>query len=120
MNCGVDIAKINRFENPAQNDKFFEKYFTDSEKEYVLKKLNKAETLAGLFCAKEAVLKALGLGVGSGINLKEVAILHSDLGMPYVDVNAKIFYYLQQKNCSEISLSISHDGEYAVAFCVIS
>ena len=119
MESGVDIVKIDRFEKHIDDLKFLSKYFSPAEQEYISKKQNKKETLAGLFCAKEAVLKALGIGIGSGLDLRDISILHNDQGRPVVDVSAKLFYYLNAKNCNEVSISISHDGEYAVAFCVI-
>lgn len=120
MQCGVDIVKIDRFEKSAKDENFLKKYFSNEEQKYIEQKQNPKQTIAGIFCAKEAVLKAFGIGIGAGLNLSEISILHDSLGMPYVDVTAKIFYYLNQKNCNEISVSISHDGDYAVAFCVIN
>ena len=120
MQSGVDIVKVSRFEKDAQNEKFLKKYFTSSEVEYLLTKLNKTETLAGLFAAKEAVLKALGLGIGRGIDLIDINILHDIFGAPFVEITPKINFYLMQKNCCNIALSISHDDEYAIAFCVIN
>ena len=120
MESGVDIVKIDRFEKHIDDLKFLNKNFSSAEQEYISKKQNKKETLAGLFCAKEALLKALGLGIGAGLDLRDISILHNEQGRPVVDITAKVFYYLNAKNCNQISISISHDGEYAVAFCVIS
>lgn len=120
MECGVDIAKVERFKKHIEDESFLNKYYSKEEQEYISKKQNKAETLAGIFCAKEALLKALGIGIGGGLDLKDISILHNNFGKPVVDVTAKVFYYLQQKNCNDISISISHDGEYSIAFCVIS
>lgn len=120
MECGVDIVKIERFKKHIENKSFLNKYYSKEEQEYVSKKQNKTETLAGIFCAKESLLKALGIGIGAGLDLKDISVLHNKENKPVIDMTAKVFFYLQQKNCSEISVSISHDDEYAVAFCVIS
>ncbi len=120
MQTGVDIIKISRFEKLMQDDKFLNKYYSKIETEYINKKSNKIETIAGLYAAKEAVLKALGIGIGRGLDLKEIAINHDDNGAPFVEVDAKMQYYLNAKGCSNISVSISHDGEYAISFCVIN
>ncbi len=119
MECGVDIAKIFRFEKDVENELFLNKFFTNNEIEYIKKKLKKVETLAGMFCAKEAILKAFGIGIGNQIELKDISICHDGFGKPYVEITPKINYYLMQKNAQHISISISHDGEYAIAFCVI-
>ena len=119
MKNGVDIAKIDRFEKLSQNQSFLDKYLSNEEKNYLQQKENKAQTLAGIYSAKEAVLKALGLGIGNGLNLADISISHNDKGAPFVLIDAKINYYLMQNGCSEIAVSISHDGDYAIAFCVI-
>lgn len=120
MENGVDIAKIDRFEKEIDNPAFLNKYFTKNEIEYISKKSKKAQTLAGLFCAKEAILKAFGMGIGREISLRDISILHDDFGKPYVEINSKLNYYLMKKNSQQICVSISHDGEYAIAFCVIN
>lgn len=119
MQNGVDIVQISRFEKLYENDSFLNKYFSKSECEYIGKKNNKVQTIAGLYAIKEAVLKALGIGIGRGLDLKEIVINHDDNGAPFIEVDAKIQYYLNSKGCSNISVSNSHDGDYAVAFCVI-
>ena len=118
MQTGVDIVKIDRLKSYENDEKFLNKYFTKTEIEYLSKKHNKLETLAGLYACKEAVLKALGIGISRGLELKEICISHTSLGMPFVEVDAKIMFHLNNIGAKEISVSISHDGEYAIAFCV--
>lgn len=117
MQVGVDIVKIERF-TELLTSSFLNKYFTESEQEYIQSKANKTQTLAGLYACKEAVLKALGIGIGNGIRLNEINIIHKN-GQPFIEVTSQIDYYLNKLNCSQISVSISHDGDYAVAFCTI-
>ena len=120
MECGVDIAKIERFVTDVENQKFLNKFFNQVEIEYINSKSNKAQTLAGLFCAKEAFLKALGIGIGRELALKEICIIHDNLGSPQIELTPKTNYFLSKNNAQNVSISISHDGDYAVAFCVIS
>ena len=60
-----------------------------------------------------------GIGIGAGLKLAEISICHDAFGKPFVEITPQIQYYLGLKNCSQISVSISHDGEYAIAVCVI-
>ena len=120
METGIDIVKIDRLEKYQDNERFLKKFFSKEEIEYICSKQNKLQSLAGLYATKEALLKALGIGIGAGINLCEISILHDSLGKPFVEITSQIQYYLSQKNCNQISISISHDGEYAIAICVIS
>ncbi len=120
METGVDIVKISRFEKYENDEKFLKKYFSSDEIKYILKKVKKVETMAGIFAAKEAVLKAFGIGIGYGMQLKEISINYTKSNKPFIEVDAKIQHYLNNLGCSSISISISHDGDYAVAFCVIN
>jgi len=70
----------------------------------------KIETLAGIFASKEAVIKALGLPVGSWL---QIEVKKSNSGKPEVILpnNFKKVY-------KSWDLSISHAGDYAVAVFV--
>ena len=119
MRNGVDIVKISRLEKQVQNEKFLNKYFSNYEKEYIdSKRINAVNTMAGLYACKEAVLKALGTGIGE-LSLKDCCVVHDGFGSPFVELNDKIIAVLFKNNCKEIKVSISHDGDYAIAFCTI-
>lgn len=66
-----------------------------------------APQLAGIFAAKEAVCKALSLPPGRWL---DILIEHAPSGAP----NAVLLGSIPQPQ--ELSLSISHDGDYALAF----
>lgn len=119
MEVGIDIVQISRIEKMQNQVGFLKKYFSQLEIDYIHTKQNKIQTIAGLFACKEAFLKAVGIGIGGGIKLNEISILHDKTGKPYIDITAQINYYLMQKKCNNITVSISHDGDYAVAFCTI-
>lgn len=98
IGIGTDIIEINRCKDLLLKDKG--KIFTKYECEYLNKK-NNSESIAGLFCAKEACIKALG----GGYFLKDIEILHTDLGAPFIkNINDKKFL-----------ISISHCKDYATA-----
>ena len=119
MECGIDIVKIERFEKHQNDEGFLNKYFSKKEIEYFNQKHNSYNTLAGLYASKEAFLKCLGIGIGGGLRLNEITVLHQKNGKPEIEITPQIMFYLNQQNCTTVSLSISHDGDYAVAFCVI-
>ena len=72
MLVGIDVLDVVRMEKFVQNEHFLEKYFTPYEIEYVSKTNRQTLSLAGLFAAKEAFLKALGIGIGGGISLNDI------------------------------------------------
>lgn len=103
LSIGVDIQLIAEIEgmlcdDPKSNDEI-KAIFSLSEIAYAETKPNLASTLAGLFAAKEAILKT-GYLRDSVINFNEIIIRHDTHGQPHFE---------------GINLSISHDGEYAVS-----
>ena len=113
MKIGTDIARISRFEKITEND-IPKKIFSDSEKEYILSKKNAAQTAAGIFAAKEAFLKALGTGI-SVLPLNEICVTHTLSGAPEISLSDNADKLFRKFFQGSISLSISHDGDYAIA-----
>lgn len=116
---GCDIVRIDRFKDLAENESFLKKYFAMSEIEYIKTKTKKAQTVAGLFACKEAFLKAVGLGIGRGLSLFQIEILHDKNGAPSINFTPEINYYISKLALSKVSVSISHDEDYAFAVCQI-
>lgn len=109
IGCGVDILRIERMEKMLEKESFLLRFFTEYERNYVQSKRNKAQTAAGIFCAKEAVLKALKKGIGT-IDLKNIEVRHEIGGAPTIKV--------AQLDTIIFHASISHEGENAIAFVI--
>ncbi len=108
IGTGIDIMLISRMEKSMQSAAFAKKVFSAAEREYIEKKRGAAQTAAGMFCAKEAFLKALGKGIGS-IPLADIEVLHTDAGAPCINFDTD----------KKIHLSISHMGDIAVAQVIL-
>ena len=111
---GLDLCEIARMEKQAENERFMNRFFTDREIAFIQSKgKNKAQTLAGIFAAKEALAKALGTGIA--FELKEISIFHDEAGMPGYSLSGKA----EKLGAGDrFWLSISHDGGIAAAVCV--
>jgi holo-[acyl-carrier-protein] synthase len=118
VGAGVDIVKISRIERilTENRDGFLRRIFTAEEVEYIKNKNYNAQTISGLFAAKEAVAKLLGTGIGK-VNWKHINICYDEKGKPYVRLNGQedIMNHL---NIDQIHVSISHEKEYAVAMAI--
>ncbi len=112
MPLGTDIVKISRMERVITPE-IPRKIFTENEIAYINTKTNKAQTSAGIFAAKEAVLKAIGKGITLPLN--EVEILHNEKGAPHTRLSGKAKQYCEDAFIGQLEVSISHDGEYAIA-----
>lgn len=120
MKVGIDIVEVKRFKKMKNLENFMNKYYTKNEIGYVMSKKNKYETLAGLFASKEAVLKAVGIGIGNGLALSSIEIEHNNNGAPIVKENSVIKACFKEHNIKEIAISISHTKKIAVATCIIN
>jgi len=114
MNIGTDIIQISRIERSLEKfgDRFKEKYLTSSE----IARTKKTESLAGLWAAKEAIAKALGCGIGEELSFMDIEISKTSKGAPCFTLSAKA---QKRHHIQESSLSISHDGGFAIAVAVI-
>ena len=115
LGIGIDIEDISRFEGIMDKTKLFEKCFTEAERKYISSKKKYAQTACGIFCAKEAMLKALKTGLG-GFPMSEIEINHEEGGAPYMSFFGKLKEYMKDKNAF---VSISHCSNTAVAEVII-
>tara|TARA_B100000963_G_C22190043_1_gene478380 strand:- start:17 stop:400 length:384 start_codon:yes stop_codon:yes gene_type:complete len=123
LGIGTDIVSVERIKNSLKNKKFLKRVFNTKE---ILKCKNiktKTNCFAKRFAAKEAFSKALGTGISKGINLNEIVVLNKKSGKPYICLIGKTKKILIQKfkgKKSKISLSLSDEKRFAVAFVTIS
>ena len=111
---GFDLCEIARMEKQAENERFLSRFFTDQEADFIRSKgKNKAQTMAGIFAAKEAFAKAMGTGIA--FELKDVEVLHSEAGQPFYAVTGEA---ARISGSDRFTLSISHDGGMAGAVCI--
>lgn len=113
---GIDIVEISRIDDKLIG--MLLKRWSPAEVAYVNSRGNRAETVAGIFAAKEAVLKCLGTGIGYGSSTEQVEITYSELGQPIATLSGRTLEVLQTLG-SSIYVSITHNNTTAVAVAVI-
>lgn len=120
VKVGVDICSTRRIEEAYKRfgDRFLEKVLTEDEKIYVSSsKRHLVSRLAARFAAKEAIAKALGLGL-RGLSFKEMEIKRSHTGEPGVTLHARAKKRASDLGLNNFQISLSHERDYAVAFVV--
>ena len=122
IGIGVDIVNNNRLKRLIKNKTFIERIFTNYEQKSSKILKNKLNYYSKRFAAKEAFSKALGTGISNGINFNEIIILNKKSGKPYINIigQTKKIINKKLKKKNKISLSLSDEKEYAVAFVTIS
>jgi holo-[acyl-carrier protein] synthase len=118
---GIDIIKIERFEGALTRwrDRLLERVFTPQERATCHNKARPGRHLAVRFAAKEAFLKALGIGMFQGVAWNDIEILNDPLGRPLMNVKGGAKKICQEKEITEIFVSISHEAEYGVAYVLL-
>ena len=112
---GIDICEIARMEKLMADDRFMKRWFTPDEIVYVQSKgKGAAQTLAGLYAAREALAKALGSGID--FDLKEAEILQTPAGTPFFRLTGSL---AERTAGDRVLLSITHDAGVAAAVCIL-
>lgn len=93
------------------DDKILEKFL--STREIILVKNHR--TAAGFWAAKEAASKALGCGIGAECGFHDITISKTAKGAPLLELSSKV---KEQFSIEASSLSITHDGDYAIAVVI--
>lgn len=119
---GIDIVEITRFRDICiRNDNFISEIFTDKEAQYCLARRDQYLHFAGRFAAKEACLKAIGTGMSwQGIDhiFRDIEILPDASGKPQLFINGWLARLAKTKRINQLSVSISHSVNYAVATAI--
>ena len=123
IGSGIDIIAIERVQKSIEKTgrSFLERVYTAEEVRYCeSRKVNAMQSFAGRFAAKEAVAKALGTGIGTkGVSFSDMEILSDEYGMPCVTLTGNAKKVFDEKKGRSVSVSISHDGGFAIAVCHI-
>ena len=115
----MDLCAVSRIERAIQKAHFLNRVFTEAERAYLQGRGRGAgESAAAMFAAKEAVAKALGTGFGS-LAPADVEITHDASGAPAYLINEKTRSALQARGAQSAFLSVTHDGDYAMATAIL-
>lgn len=117
LGIGVDLCEVGRMERAIAREGFLMRFFTQEERDYIASRgAMGAQSAAGLFAAKEAMLKALGVGLA--VPLREAGVTHDAQGAPRAALTGAAAARLAALGGRTMHLSISHEGGMAVAMAV--
>ncbi len=122
LGIGIDIVSVSRIERLLKEfgNKFERKVFTDFEILQIKK--NKAVFYAKRFAAKEAFSKALGLGIGRGIDFLDIEIYNDKQGKPLLRIlNGKEQFVKEHFKVNDFAthLSLTDESELAQAQVIL-
>ena len=118
IGIGMDLCEISRMEKLLSDGRFLARFFSAEEQAYIQSKgKSAAQSMAGIYAAKEALTKALGTGITSG-ELADICVLHDEHGAPYYDLRGSYAEKAKERRINTIFLSITHEAGMAAAMCV--
>jgi holo-[acyl-carrier protein] synthase len=123
LSTGVDIIELDRIHRALERygTRFLDRLYTPEE---IARYGERLPELAARFAAKEAVSKALGVGINHmsahGIGWREVEVLPDSLGKPVLNLTGRARQLAQEQGLRQWAISLSHSRDYAVAFVVAS
>jgi holo-[acyl-carrier protein] synthase len=110
---GIDLLEIGRLERALQrHPRLAERLFTPAEREYAMARARPGRHLAARFAAKEAVVKALGLGGGFG--LSEIEVVAGE--PPTVRLSGRA---AELGAGSRVGVSLTHSRDFAAAVAIV-
>jgi holo-[acyl-carrier protein] synthase len=117
VKLGLDLIEIARVRRALERhgDGFRERCFTEAEREYCDGKPNPAQHYAGRFAAKEAVGKALGIGVL--FTWKEIEIRGRP--KPGVHLSGRTARAAERLGAVHIDVSMTHSRDLAAAVAIV-
>ena len=118
---GTDILEIARIEKAmARTPKLPQRILTPAELERFDAVRDKPRFLAKRFCAKEAMAKALGTGIGRGVSWQHMEVRANEDGRPWMRLTEGALRRAESMGGVSCHLSYSDEKEYVVAFVILN
>ena len=119
IRVGTDIIEIHRMEQAMQKESFLHRVFTEYERTYAWGRNKQASaSFAGIFAAKEACVKALGIGFRYG-SWQDIEVSHDAWGAPVLTCSGYFGKQMKALGYDTLQVSISHCREYATSTVIV-
>ncbi|MBP7274930.1 MAG: holo-ACP synthase [Kiritimatiellae bacterium] len=122
LGVGVDLVDLSRIRTAfvRWGEKFCDRVFLDTEREYCDAQASPHRHYAGRFAVKEAVAKAFGTGIGDPIGWHDIQIIRdTNTGAPSVKLLGRARELARRRGVTRILVSLSHTHGQAVAQAVV-
>jgi holo-[acyl-carrier protein] synthase len=118
---GIDIVSIPRIERMLDRwgSLFTRRVFTPAETAYCEGRSNPGQHFALRWAAKEAMIKALGAGLGGAIKWTDIEVVNDPSGRPRIEVHNQVKGFFADQSIKAAFVSISHESEYGIAQVIL-
>ena len=115
LGLGTDLVEVKRLrEMLERRPNALERIFSAPEQEFANRHKDPTQRLAVRFAAKEAVMKALGVGFGA-VGWKDIEIVRAESGEPSIQLKGRAAALSNKKGITNWHLTLSHTDEMAIA-----
>lgn len=117
---GVDLLDLSRIEDlyTRYQDRFVKHLLTTQEIDQFIKSDRKVHYLATRFSGKEAISKALGLGLRSPMTLHSTSIINDSIGKPELFFDSGLSKFLSESKVVRIHVTFSHESSNIISFAI--
>jgi holo-[acyl-carrier protein] synthase len=119
VGLGTDLVDVDRFRLAMERrgERLLERLFSIEERAYAQRQHDPAENLAARFGAKEAVMKALGVGLWK-FALRDIEVVRAESGAPSVALHGKAATMALERGVTGWQLSLTHTDTMALATAI--
>lgn len=118
IGIGTDVVEVERFRLALRRTPgLSERLFSDAERAYAGRRRDPTERLAARFAAKEAVMKAMGVGLWR-FPLRDIEVVRAPSGAPSVRLHGGAAALAADRGVTEWRLTLTHTASLAQAIAV--
>jgi holo-[acyl-carrier protein] synthase len=118
IGIGTDLVELDRFRLALERTPgIVERMFSAAEQAYARKRRDPTERFAARFAAKEAVMKAMGVGLWK-FPLRDIEVVRAESGEPSVLLHGKAAAVAAERGVTEWRLTMTHTDRVAQAIAV--
>jgi holo-[acyl-carrier protein] synthase len=118
IGIGLDLVELDRFRTVlARTPRIAGRLFSDEERAYAARRPDPVPRLAVRFAAKEAVMKAMQVGLGA-FAMREVEVVRAESGAPSLRLTGGAAALAESKGVTSWLLTMSHSESMAQAVAV--
>jgi holo-[acyl-carrier protein] synthase len=118
IGIGSDLVELDRFRLAlSRTPGLRTRIFTEAEQAYANARHDPTERYAVRFAAKEAVLKALGVGLGA-MAMRDIEVQREDSGAPTIVLHGSAAQFARQRGVSRWLVTLTHTSKLAQAIVV--
>ncbi|MBM3333519.1 holo-ACP synthase [Candidatus Sumerlaeota bacterium] len=121
VGIGIDLVEVARVERVLERhgQRFVRRVFTETEQQECAGRVSQAMHYAVRFAAKEAFLKAVGLGLRGGMRWRDVGVVHAPSGKPSLEIRGRAFDRMCELGADSAHVSLTHTDAHACAVVIL-